>query len=94
MAIVTKRSFQFSLSELLILTTACAVFWAFCRLVASHEVYSFCVGSSLAGLLFLGFSMASVRSGHIGLRSKMTLAAASFCFTVTLLLLLSCLDHR
>ena len=94
MATVTKRSFQFSLRELLILTTACAVFWGGCRLVAFQEVYGFCVGSSLAGLLSLGFSMASVRSGHVGLRSKITLAAASFFFTVTLLLLLSCLDRR
>ena len=84
----TKRPSQFSLRELLILTTACAMVWACLRSVASQEVYGLCVGSSLAGLLSLGFSMLSVRSGHVGLRSKIALAGASFFLALTLLLAL------
>jgi len=86
-----QRHSQFSLRELLIFTTACAMFWAFLRLVSSQEVYGFCVALSLAGSLCLGFSMLSVRSGHIGLRSKISLAAASLLLVLTLWL--ACLSR-
>ena len=80
-----KRHFQFSLRELLIFTAACAMFWALLRLVTAQDVYGFCVVSSLAGFLCLGFSMLSVRSGHVGLRSKISLSAASLLLFLTLL---------